>query len=448
MRTIQEQLERRPALLAAFALALGTLMPVYQWLGVAIAALMMIPNSRMGRIGVVAMGLVGLLIAPIPPPALAGPVQGSTVGGVEAPPKRFADRTTFVLDSSAGRFIVDAPAEFRPIFSERVRVTGTFRPPPPDSRAYYDRMGLRGRARADRVDRLAEANLAARFANQLTERFSAFTAARFGPELAPLLDALVMGLDAGLVDELREDLRNSGTLHLVAASGFQVQLIAFLALLALRPLPIPRGGQLLLWACLVALYAMMAGLGVSIVRATLMAFVFAGAYLVRRDSDFLSSLGVAAIAILLWRPTALAEIGFQLSFVTVAGLGLFAAGEPGFLKWREVPRTAAVAFAFSTPIIAYHFGVFNPLAILANVLVAGLVLPIVVASLLAWAIPPLAPALAVPISAWLGWILAVVERMGMGIVVPSFDGWWLVPVYAMMFAMARLDQRQGAHATG
>ena len=444
---MREQIERRPALLSAAALILGILTPDYLWLGAAILGLVAVPKSWLTRATVSAFAVLGILISPDSPGMLTDRIEGEVVGTVEAPPKRFEDRTTFVIDSSAGRFIVDAPPTAAPIFGERVRVLGTFRPPAPDAKPYYDRMALRGRVRADEVQTVAAAGPIAKFANSATESFQAYSARWFNAERASLLDALVMGLDAGMAEGLRDDLRNSGTLHLVAASGFQVQLIAAIALFLLRFLPVPRYAQLLIWAALVAIYALMAGLGVSIVRAMLMSCILGGAYLLRRDSDFLSSLGAAAIGILLWRPTALAEIGFQLSFITVAGLGLFASGEAGYLRWREAVRTAAVAFAFSTPIIAYHFGTIQPLAIIANVLVAGLVLPIVVASLFGWVFAGIAGALATPISAWLGWILVVVNWTGLGVSVGEFSAWWLVPVYAAMFAIARLDRREEAPAT-
>ena len=78
---------------------------------------------------------------------------------------------------------------------------------------------------------------------------------------------------------------------------------------------------------------MFTGLSPSVVRATVMiGFVFASLIFYRRSVS-LNALAMAALVILLFSPSALYSVGFQLSFLTVATVLLFA-GLPMQLESR------------------------------------------------------------------------------------------------------------------
>lgn len=142
--------------------------------------------------------------------------------------------------------------------------------------------------------------------------------------------ALALGDTRGLGERDWEVLRATGLSHLLAISGFHVGIVAgFGALLmrglyALRPglglrLPRPQGAALLALVAALA-YAAVAGLGVPVLRTTLMIGAALLARLLRRPHSAAQSLALALIALLLADPLAVLGPGFWLSFLGVAWL--------------------------------------------------------------------------------------------------------------------------------
>src|SRR6185295_11424870 len=90
----------------------------------------------------------------------------------------------------------------------------------------------------------------------------------------------------------------------------------------LRVFRLPR------WVCgwivipLVWAYTGVTGWQASAVRSTIMATVILVGWSLRRPSDLINSLAVAAFVILLWDPQQLFQASFQLSFSVVLSLAL------------------------------------------------------------------------------------------------------------------------------
>lgn len=219
------------------------------------------------------------------------------------------------------------------------------------------------------------------------------------PEREILL-AMVLGEQRAIPDDLKERFNRTGTSHILAISGFNVGMIALFSVLFFRALlrVIPR--LLLMWNASnvaytlslipVLLYAGVAGMGISVIRATLMVVVLMTAMLIRRPKDLLNALALAAIIILGLSPSALFDPSFQLSFAAVATIlfippklqGLFPDNkneeEASFLRllMRKGGRNfylfllVSISATLGTlPIIAYHFQRFSTVVLPANIAV-------------------------------------------------------------------------------
>ena len=189
-----------------------------------------------------------------------------------------------------------------------------------------------------------------------------------------LLSAILVGKRSSLPGDLRNDFLASGLIHVVAISGFNITLVA-LAVRRMAGWLIGRYSVLLALLAL-PLYAALAGGEPSVVRATLMGELILLAWLLGRDTDALVALAVAALAIVLVDPSALADVGFQLSFAGTLGLVVIAPGVSEWLTARtRLPRLAAEPLAVTataslmvTPIIAHTFERLQLAAIPANLL--------------------------------------------------------------------------------
>ena len=142
--------------------------------------------------------------------------------------------------------------------------------------------------------------------------------------------ALVAATALGDRTLLRRDTRDLysrvGASHLLALSGLHLGIIVGLFLtwmngrLLLSRWRWPVGMMVLLF---IWTYTFVAGMPTSLLRAALMTSIFVLASLMQRYGSPLQHLLLAAIVMMLWRPTVVFDVGAQLSFLAVAGILLF-----------------------------------------------------------------------------------------------------------------------------
>lgn len=213
-----------------------------------------------------------------------------------------------------------------------------------------------------------------------------------------------------LPQSLREGFRASGLAHILALSGFHVGIVAMIVMWLTRPmLAAGRASRLRAPLVLAAVWAFAAlgGMSASVVRAAVMFSLLVGARLAGRYPSPLNALAVAAIVILAWRPAALFDVGFQLSFAAVAGILAFAGPLNPFDRF-EHPRLHAIAAAVAVPvgataatapIVAYVFGALPLLFLPANILASIVFAPFYVLALLHVALASLGMELVVVVRA-------------------------------------------------
>ena len=135
---------------------------------------------------------------------------------------------------------------------------------------------------------------------------------------------------------------------------------------------------------------MITGATPSVVRAGVMIILFEVGWIVRRESDGLNSLAIAAMLLLLWNPYTVYDTGFRLSFAATFAILLFAtpiANLCGLQKvhWRWLrfligAFSVTIAAQIGTiPLSVASFHELPVLSVLANVIVAPL-LPLILGS--------------------------------------------------------------------
>ena len=182
------------------------------------------------------------------------------------------------------------------------------------------------------------------------------------PRTLALSSALVVGERSGMEYETKQAYNHIGAGHLLALSGTHLGILyAFLYLMLIRwvrhnqwrwfSLPLIL---LFLWG-----YALVAGMPVSLVRATLMLSIFTILSLMQYDTDHLHPLALSAIIILLISPTDLQSVSFQLSFVAV--FFILALWGPLRDMYQGIPwivkllGTSCVASFGIMPLVMYYF---------------------------------------------------------------------------------------------
>jgi competence protein ComEC len=211
-------------------------------------------------------------------------------------------------------------------------------------------------------------------------RVAALIAARVPPPGAAVLQALVLGDQGGIDTGLREAFTRAGVVHVLSVSGLHVALVAAGAFAIIRgtlgrserlliALPVaPLAAVLALGP--VAVYSLLAGLGVPVLRAAVMVVAATAGQLFGRSVDPLRSLVVAALVLALAFPAGALDAGAQLSFVSVAAICLgarrLATAEERAATWRDALVASPCALVGTAPLTAFHFGQVSLIGVAAN----------------------------------------------------------------------------------
>ena len=243
-----------------------------------------------------------------------------------------------------------------------------------------------------------------------------------------VLAAMTLGDKSALTKELRETYAVTGASHILALSGLHLGIIYLL----LSRLTLQRRRYWLsqvvvivsIWA-----FVFLTGLSTSIIRSATMISIYALFSVAGRHRSPVNLLCFTAILMLLVSPSALYDIGFQLSFSAVLSIlllmPLFESLLPeGFLvshPWlRYIYNMVGVSLAAQigvAPLIAYHFGRFSTYFLLTNFIVIPAATIILYGALLVLLFPPL--------SSMLLWMVDMLNKaLGMVSQMPcaSIDG--------------------------
>ncbi|MDQ3474436.1 MAG: ComEC/Rec2 family competence protein, partial [Acidobacteriota bacterium] len=155
---------------------------------------------------------------------------------------------------------------------------------------------------------------------QLQEAFNI----HFASETAGVLNAAVLGNHHFLSKSASERFREGGTFHVLVISGLHISFIGGVFLHIARKVSGRRLTQFLMSATVLWSYAIAVGAEASVVRAALMFTFVAFAPVVARRAASINALGAAALILLTWRPRDLFDPSFQLTFLSVAAIVIFA----------------------------------------------------------------------------------------------------------------------------
>jgi len=138
-----------------------------------------------------------------------------------------------------------------------------------------------------------------------------------------LINALLLGNRSGLSEDSKDLFLKNGVVHLLAVSGLHVGYIIGILFLTGSVLQLNRKVIVYLILIGIVFYAALLGWKTPITRAVIMGSILLLGGLTERRSIPLNSLGIAALLILVIKPYALLEIGFQLSFIAVGSILFF-----------------------------------------------------------------------------------------------------------------------------
>lgn len=140
-----------------------------------------------------------------------------------------------------------------------------------------------------------------------------------------MMEAVLMGDSARLQKSWTEDYRTTGTYHVLIIAGAHVALLAALLTFLLRVCFLPKTAAILATVPMAWIYTVMTGWHTPCIRAAAGITLYALARIFYRRARILNVLAAIAIGFVICDPNQIFDAGFQLSFLSVALIGAFAA---------------------------------------------------------------------------------------------------------------------------
>ncbi len=331
--------------------------------------------------------------------------SGTITGLVVSQPRLRGDRIRLRLDSEEifvnselistnGLVLIEADRGAEVQYGDRIRATGKLALPATwDTFSYADYLGRHGvfsimqNAGLEVVDSGHGSRLTAALLRLKLTAQQNIASAIPEPQ-AGLLTGILLGDEDGISPELKDDFARVGASHVVAISGFNMVIVSGIVVRVLSSLFRRNRAVVTLNALsVIAVYALFVGASPGILRAALMSGLLVVGSQLNRKTFVPTSLAFATLLLSLVHPSVLRDIGFQLSFLAVLGLSLFA--DPLSTRFRQLldsflpGRAAAALHSFlneplivsiaaqitTLPLIILYFGRLSLVAVPVNVLI-------------------------------------------------------------------------------
>lgn len=220
---------------------------------------------------------------------------------------------------------------------------------------------------------------------RLRHRITALMDQMFPPDVLGFARGLLLGDSSLLTYEEDTAFQTSGLRHVIAVSGLHVSILFSLVYLLAGK---RRGLTALLGIPVLILFAAIAGFTPSITRACIMQSLMILAMLLNREYDPPTSLGFAALVMLMVNPQTITSVSFQLSAGCMVGIFLFSNKISNYLlsekrlgpakgkgirarltRWAVGSVSVTLsAMTVTTPLCAWYFGCVSLVGIISNLL--------------------------------------------------------------------------------
>ena len=293
----------------------------------------------------------------------------------------------------------------RAVRGDRIRVIGTVAwPDEPGFAQSLEHRGIAAQIRVRTFERLGGSSNAFVAAAQRFRSFVGGAIERlFPPREAGLLLGLALGDDSELDPALERDFRATGLGHLLVVSGQNVAMVLAPIVGLAAALGLPRVPRFVAAALTVLFFVIVTGAEPSVIRAGVMAGLTLTGVLLGRPRSTASILAGAVLILLVFDPSLVWAVGFQLSVAATAGMIAMASqiGE----RLRFLPRPVALAAGTTiaaqagvTPVLLFHFHEIPIVTVLANLFAFPAVSPALLLGLLAGGLGVVSEPVARPIA--------------------------------------------------
>ena len=196
-----------------------------------------------------------------------------------------------------------------------------------------------------------------------------------------LMGGLLVGAKTAMGQDLLDDFRDTGVIHIVVLSGFNITIIIAFVMAMLGWLG--QRTAALVGTLGIVCFVIMTGAGATVVRAALMAFLVIFARVTGNYATALRMLLIVGFVMLLWNPMLLLyDPSFQLSFMATLGLIMLSPyverclttiPNPPYAPLRELLAATLATQIMVTPLLLWMMGTFPTYSPITNFLILATV---------------------------------------------------------------------------
>ena len=146
---------------------------------------------------------------------------------------------------------------------------------------------------------------------------------RYCPLEYGTIETLLLGVDNDLPKDRKNLYSMVGLAHFLVISGLHISVLGSAVYKLLRRCHMKRGMAAFCGMLVIAVYGMLVGFTVSVIRAVIMYVIKLAADIVKRSYDLLSALSVAMMLSLLGNPYYIQDYGFIYSYSAVISVGIY-----------------------------------------------------------------------------------------------------------------------------
>lgn len=155
-------------------------------------------------------------------------------------------------------------------------------------------------------------------------------------EESGLLASLCFGDKSSLDNEVKKLFQKAGISHIIAISGLHLSIIGLGLFNIFRKFGISILFSGLFSSIIVFLYGLLCQNPTSLIRASLMFYIFVISKIIGRSYDMLSALALSLICTLIYNPFYIFDFGYIMSFLSVLGIGVYA--NPIGTRYKDICR--------------------------------------------------------------------------------------------------------------
>ena len=190
-----------------------------------------------------------------------------------------------------------------------------------------------------------------------------------------LMGGLILGEKSSFDKDLRQSFVDTGTIHIIALSGYNVTIVAEWIMKVFSFLPHSWGFSFGIFG--IFLFIIMSGAGSTAIRAGVMATLALIARATGRNYDVARALILAGVVMILINPFILVyDVSFQLSFIATVAVIFIAPRIEKYFLWittrfqlRDIITVTCAVYVFVLPFILYKMGNLSLVALPANILI-------------------------------------------------------------------------------